>query len=91
MQARTETVASSAAHWLAQFERALSQPADGLLETLFHPDSYWRDVLALTWHIRTVNGLDLILKELKARPSMRVQALASRFSTACGDAHASAK
>src|SRR5262245_30386788 len=66
MQARTETVASSAAHWLAQFERALSQPADGLLETLFHPDSYWRDVLALTWRVRTVNGADAILRELKA-------------------------
>ena len=27
-----------------------------LLKTLFHPDSYWRDVLALSWNIQTLNG-----------------------------------
>ena len=66
MLARTETIATIADHWLAQFERALAEPDDVLLKTLFHPDSHWRDVLALTWHIRTVNGLDAILRELKA-------------------------
>src|SRR6185503_1292220 len=35
-------------------------------KTLFHPDSHWRDALALTWHLRTVNGSDAILEELKA-------------------------
>ena len=66
MLARTETIATIVDHWLAQFERALAEPDDVLLKTLFHPDSHWRDVLALTWHIRTVNGLDAILRELKA-------------------------
>jgi hypothetical protein len=66
MLARTETIATIADHWLAQFERALAEPDDVLLKTLFHPDSHWRDVLALTWQIRTVNGLDAILRELKA-------------------------
>jgi cation diffusion facilitator CzcD-associated flavoprotein CzcO len=66
MLARTETIATSADHWLAQFETALAEPDDVLLKTLFHPDSHWRDVLALTWHIKTVNGLDAILEELKA-------------------------
>ncbi|HEY6364847.1 MAG TPA: monooxygenase, partial [Candidatus Binatia bacterium] len=66
MLARAETIATITDHWLAQFERALAEPDDVLLKTLFHPDSYWRDVLALTWHIRTVNGLDAILRELKA-------------------------
>jgi hypothetical protein len=66
MLARNETIATIAANWLAQFERALAEPDDVLLRTLFHPESYWRDVLALTWHIRTVNGLDAIVKELKA-------------------------
>ena len=66
MLARTETIATFAANWLAQFERALAEPDDVLLKTLFHPDSHWRDVLALTWHIRTVSGLDAILRELKA-------------------------
>ena len=64
MLAGTETIATES--WLAQFERALAKPDDVLLETLFHPDSHWRDVLALTWHIRTVDGRDAILRELKA-------------------------
>jgi hypothetical protein len=66
MLARKETVAAIVANWLAQFERALAEPDDVLLRTLFHSESHWRDVLALTWHIRTVSGLDVILGELKA-------------------------
>jgi hypothetical protein len=66
MLSRTETIATTAENWLAQFERALAEPDDVLLKTLFHADSHWRDVLALTWHIRTVNGADAILRELKA-------------------------
>lgn len=62
----TETVGTIADRWLAKFEKALVEADDVLLKTMFHPDSYWRDVLALTWHIRTVNGLDAILRELKA-------------------------
>ena len=74
MLARTENIATIADDWLARFERALAEPNDGLLKTLFHPDSHWRDVLALTWQIRTVHGLDAILRELKthigqARPT----------------------
>src|SRR3977135_3202739 len=61
----TESVAATADAWLAQFERALAEPDDVLLKTLFHADSHWRDVLALTWHIRTVNGLHAIARELK--------------------------
>src|SRR6266702_3108841 len=66
MLPRTEPSETIANHWLARFERALAEPDDILLETLFHPDSHWRDVLALTWHIRTVSGLDAILRALKA-------------------------
>jgi cation diffusion facilitator CzcD-associated flavoprotein CzcO len=66
MLASTETLVTIADRWLAGFEKAIAQSDDELLKTLFHPDSHWRDVLALTWHIRTVNGLDGILRELKA-------------------------
>jgi hypothetical protein len=72
--ARADTVATIAESWLAQFERALAAPGRTRLKTLFHPDSLWRDVLALTWHIKTVNGSDAILRELathadRARPT----------------------
>jgi hypothetical protein len=66
MLARTETIATSAENWLAQFEGALAERNDVLLKALFHRDSHWRDVLALTWHIRTVSGFDAVLRELKA-------------------------
>src|SRR6266487_1161824 len=66
MLARSEPLATIVESWLAQFERALGRGDDVLLKTLFHPDSHWRDVLALTWHIRTVNGIDAVVRELKA-------------------------
>jgi putative flavoprotein involved in K+ transport len=74
MLARTDTVATIAETWLARFEEALAAPGRARLQMLFHPDSLWRDVLALTWHIKTVNGADAILRELathagRARPT----------------------
>jgi hypothetical protein len=62
---RTDDISITAENWLAQFESALAQPDDALLKTLFHPDSHWRDVLALSWNIQTVTGADAILRELK--------------------------
>jgi hypothetical protein len=63
---KTDDVSMSAENWLAQFESALARPDPGLLKTLFHPDSYWRDVLALSWNIQTLNGAKLIQNALKA-------------------------
>jgi thioredoxin reductase len=62
---RTDDVSIAAESWLAQFETALAEPDDGLLKTLFHPDSHWRDVLALSWNLKTINGANAILTELK--------------------------
>src|SRR3982074_3009435 len=64
---RTENITAAVETWLAQFESALAKPGDTLLKTLFHPDSYWRDVLALSWNLQTINGAEAILRELKAR------------------------
>jgi thioredoxin reductase len=62
---RTDDISIAVENWLAQFESALAAPDHGLLQTLFHPESYWRDVLALSWNIQTINGADTILRELK--------------------------
>src|SRR6267154_3289572 len=62
---RTDDISIAAENWLAQFETALAEPDDGLLKTLFYPDSHWRDVLALSWNLQTINGADAILTELK--------------------------
>jgi cation diffusion facilitator CzcD-associated flavoprotein CzcO len=64
---KTDDVSIAAENWLAQFENALTKPDPALLKTLFHPDSFWRDVLALSWNIQTLNGAEPILHELKAR------------------------
>ena len=61
---RTDDSSVAADNWLGQFEEALAKPDDGALKALFHPDSYWRDVLALSWNIQTLNGRDAILKAL---------------------------
>jgi cation diffusion facilitator CzcD-associated flavoprotein CzcO len=63
---KTDDVSIAADNWLAQFESALAKPGDGVLKTLFHSDSHWRDVLALSWDIHTVSGADAILSGLQA-------------------------
>ncbi len=61
---KTDDIAVAADNWLAQFEDALARSDGDLLKTLFHPDSYWRDMLALSWSIQTVTGADAILNAL---------------------------
>ncbi|MBV9984050.1 NAD(P)/FAD-dependent oxidoreductase [Bradyrhizobium sp.] len=59
---KTDDISLQVECWLAQFEHALTDAGD--LTLLFHPDSFWRDVLALSWTIKTLNGVDAILREL---------------------------
>jgi cation diffusion facilitator CzcD-associated flavoprotein CzcO len=63
---KTEDIAVSAQHWLAQFETALAVSDNNELKVLFYPDSFWRDVLALSWRLQTLNGAPAIRKELLA-------------------------
>jgi cation diffusion facilitator CzcD-associated flavoprotein CzcO len=63
---KTDDISITAENWLTQFESALAASNDNL-KSLFHPDSYWRDVLALSWNLQTVNGAEAILRELQAR------------------------
>jgi cation diffusion facilitator CzcD-associated flavoprotein CzcO len=71
---RSDTIAVSAEAWLAQFESALA--GGEALAALFHPDSFWRDVLALSWKLKTLNGADAILREL---PSLALRAAPKTF------------
>ncbi len=59
---KTQDIATGVANWLTEFEQALAAADAGGLRDLFHADSYWRDVLALSWRIRTLNGRDAILQ-----------------------------
>src|SRR6266851_2055153 len=62
---KTNDVSIAAENWLTQFEAALAGGNDSALKALFLSKSYWRDVLALSWNIQTINGAPAILKELK--------------------------
>ena len=64
---KTSDIAIAAESWLAEFEAALTAADDDALKRLFHPDSHWRDALALSWTLQTVDGRDGILKTLKAQ------------------------
>ena len=58
---------SAAERWLADFGRALHAPDEAPLARLFRADAHWRDLLALTWQVKTVSGTGAILPELKRR------------------------
>ncbi len=64
---RTDHISAATENWLASFESALVNSDHARLKMLFHPESYWRDVLALSWNLQTINGVEAILGELQAR------------------------
>ena len=57
--------------WLAGFEAALRAGDAGTAAGMFLPDGYWRDILALTWDLRTFAGRDRIAAGLAAGPPAR--------------------
>jgi len=56
-----------ASAWLADFDAALERQDIGAVVALFDADSYWRDLVAFTWNIRTQEGPDAIRAMLNAR------------------------
>jgi putative flavoprotein involved in K+ transport len=65
---RTEDLSALVEAWLTEFERAIANGDAAALKKLFLPDGYWRDVVALTWTIRTVRGAGAIAAAFAARP-----------------------
>ncbi|HEX6144227.1 MAG TPA: NAD(P)/FAD-dependent oxidoreductase [Geminicoccaceae bacterium] len=51
--------------WLARFEAALREGDADAVAALFGDECYWRDLVSLTWNIRTFEGRDAI-RELVA-------------------------
>ena len=50
--------ATEVANWLSRFGEALEQRDAAGAAELFAPESYWRDLIAFTWNIKTVEGRD---------------------------------
>ncbi|KAF8721145.1 hypothetical protein AX14_010621, partial [Amanita brunnescens Koide BX004] len=56
-----------AALWLKAFAEAIESNTPERLQSLFVEDSWWRDMLALTWDFRTFRGLSTITTFLRDR------------------------
>ena len=52
--------------WLATFAAALTEADIPAVVALFQPDCYWRDLLAFTWNIKTMQGRPAIAAMLEA-------------------------
>ena len=57
----------AASQWLADFAAALARSDIDAAVALFEPDSFWRDLVAFTWNIRTQEGPAAIRAMLQAR------------------------
>jgi putative flavoprotein involved in K+ transport len=55
---------SGVTRWLGDLEKALCASDEASLQALFRPDAHWRDLLALTWQVKTVSGSPSIIKEI---------------------------
>ena len=62
--------AAAVDQWLTSFDEALTAGDPAAAAELFLEDSYWRDLVAFTWNLKTVEGRDGVedlLKETLAR------------------------
>lgn len=56
-----------AQQWLTNLETRLTSSEPSNLADLFHADSWWRDMVALEWDIRTIQGLHGIQEFIRRR------------------------
>ena len=68
MTATLPATARVISQWLDQFETALKEGDIEQAARLFGDDSYWRDLIAFTWNIVTVEGPDGVRDLLAAAP-----------------------
>lgn len=61
------TPQARAAGFLAKFEDALAAPDVDAATKMFAPECYWRDLVAFSWNIKTVEGRDAVADLLHSR------------------------
>ena len=61
-----ETWRGQVAQWLLMFEECVSSAKPDIVRDLFHEDCHWRDLLTLTWQVKTVSGLTNILSMIQS-------------------------
>jgi putative flavoprotein involved in K+ transport len=60
MVTAASTMSQPVSAWLARFEEALATPARAEWTELFADECYWRDLVAFTWNILTLEGREAI-------------------------------
>jgi hypothetical protein len=75
LDSNIDSCADQAAHWLADFERALARGDKIGLEAQFADECHWRDLLAFTWTVSQREGKAAILNGLlEAQPKINATA-----------------
>ena len=64
---KTDGPGERVARWLRKFARALEASDVEAAAALFHKDCYWRDLVAFTWNIKTMEGRAAVAAMLAAR------------------------
>jgi putative flavoprotein involved in K+ transport len=67
MQNGLSTPTAQLSAWLAAFATAVASPEFATALTLFDDECYWRDLVAFTWNIKTLEGKAAIQQMLTAR------------------------
>jgi putative flavoprotein involved in K+ transport len=65
-ETRTAEATREVEHWLQSFNDGLRARDAAAVAALFDPDCFWRDLVALSWNIVTVEGRDGVAAMLKA-------------------------
>src|ERR1700693_5303955 len=76
-----------ATRWLADFERALTTRDIDAAAGLFVDDCFWRDLVAFTWNITTVEGTAGV-RQILSQTLDRVQPSGSAVTDELGEAGA---
>src|SRR5262245_43273419 len=66
MNHTNDPATAQAARWLAQLDRALAHSDISAAVALFADECYWRDLVAFTWNIVTLESRDEIREMLAA-------------------------
>src|SRR5437879_421959 len=83
----TSATRTAVIRWLADFERALTARDIDAAAALFVEDCYWRDLVAFTWNIITIEGPEGV-SEMLAQTLDRVQPSGFATTDELGDAGA---
>ena len=75
---RLQPVAAEVDQWLSRFEDALTEGDSAAAAELFADDGFWRDLVAFTWNIKTVEGPDG--RQGHARPHARARRSRAAFA-----------